>query len=344
MILRKKSVIIKLSMKFSDLDQSTQIILKIVFVVLALFFLWLVREIIVILLLALVVASAMDPMVDYFNKKKIPRAVSVLTVYILVLGIAVMVIYLLIPPVLNQLQVLQKNWPQFTTAFEQRLSGTPLSELNLPDLLKGITSEERVVTGAFGVFSSLFSLLTMLIISFYLVAEEKGMKKFIASLIPLKHQDFAMNIVEKIQRKMGFWVLGQIILSFVIFVVTFIGLKILGVQYALFLAMLAGLLEIIPYLGPILSSIPAIFFAFIQNPPLAIVVVLLYVLIQKTENYILVPKIMEKTVGASPLVILLALLVGFKLAGIIGVLVAVPLVAVFTVVIDELVAGKQQTS
>ncbi len=118
------------------------------------------------------------------------------------------------------------------------------------------------------------------------------------------------------------------------------GLSILKIDYALFLALLDGLLEIVPYIGPFLSAIPAVFFAFIQNPPLALAVAILYLIVQKTEGYVLVPKIMEKTVGTSPLVVLVALLVGFKLAGVVGLLIAIPLVGAITVVVNELYASK----
>jgi predicted PurR-regulated permease PerM len=221
----------------------------------------------------------------------------------------------------------------------------PFAGMNVNEVLKNFfTSGEgsnNILTGTFGVFSGVVSLLTVLVVSFYLVAEEKGMKKFISALVPAGHQGFVMNLVEQIQKKMGLWVLGQVFLSVVIFLFTFAGLKILGVKYALLLGLLAGLLEIVPYLGPILSSVPSIFFAFIQSPPLAIAVIILYVLIQKTENYVLTPKIMEKTVGTSPLLVLVALLVGFKLAGIVGVLIAVPLAGAITVVISEVSQNKQ---
>ncbi len=134
---------------------------------------------------------------------------------------------------------------------------------------------------------------------------------------------------------MGFWVLGQILTSLSIFVLTFIGLSILKVQYALFLALIAALLEIVPYIGPILSAVPAMFFAFIQHPPLAIAVGILYLLIHQIEGYILVPKIMQKAVGTSPLLVLLALLIGFKLAGVVGLLIAVPLSTALIVVVNE---------
>jgi predicted PurR-regulated permease PerM len=330
-------------MPFQELDNSTKIILKVILAFLAVVFLWMVREIILILLLSLILASAMEPMVNYFNKKRIPRAVSVLTAYILVISLVALVIYLLIPPALDQLKILQASLPEYSASFQSRL-GFLFGNVDLSVLIRnffaGFASGNYVITRTFGVFNGLFSFITVLVISFYLVAEEKGMKNFIASLIPSHHQEFVMNLVEKIQKKMGLWILGQVILSFTIFLLTFIGLTILGVKYALFLALLAGVLEIVPYIGPFMAAVPAVIFAFIQNPPLALVVAVLYLIIQKTEGYVLVPKVMEKTVGTSPLVVLVAILVGFKLAGAIGLLISVPVAGAITVIVNELSLPK----
>jgi predicted PurR-regulated permease PerM len=168
------------------------------------------------------------------------------------------------------------------------------------------------------------------------------MRRFVHDVVPEGQQEFSINLIDKIQKKMGQWVLGQLILSLSIFVVTFIGLSLLHVKYALFLAMLAGLLEVIPYIGPVLSAVPAIFFAIIQSPTLGVAVLVLYILVQKAEGYILVPKIMQKKVGVSPLVVLVAILVGFKLGGILGLLLAVPLAGAITVVIQELSERRNQ--
>lgn len=330
-------------MKFNELENSTQVILKVVLAGLILAFLWVVREIIVIMVLAFILASAMDPMVDYFSKKRIPRAVSVLTVYILVLGLAAVVIYLLVPPVIEQLKVLQNNLPTYSAVLQEKLGSSWMGNIDVANFFNGLLTdngETSVVSRTFGVFNGILGFLTVLVISFYLVAEEKGMKEFIAALIPHQHQTFTVELLEKIQHKMGLWIIGQIILSLSIFVLTWIGLTLLGVKYALFLALLAGLLEVVPYIGPFLSAVPGIFFAFIQNPTLAVVVALLYLIIQKTEGYVLVPKIMEKTVGTSPLVVLVALLIGFKLAGIVGLLIAVPLASAITVVVNEFLSAK----
>ncbi len=329
-------------MPFTQLENSTKIILKITFVGLVLVFLWIVRDIVLLLLLSLILASAMDPMVDYFNKKKIPRAVSVLTVYILVFGLAGLIVYLLIPPAIGQFKVLADNWPEYLASLQGRIGMGSLGNYLDLNAIKNFFSggNSGVLTKTVGIFNGVFSFITVLVISFYLVANEKGMKSFISALLPEKHHEFTMGLLEKIQKKMGMWVLGQIILSLSIFVLTYIGLSILRVDNALFLALLAGLLENVPYIGPFLSAIPAVFFAFIQNPPLALAVAILYLIVQKTEGYVLVPKIMEKTVGTSPLVVLVALLTGFKLAGVVGLLIAVPLVGAITVVVNELYASK----
>lgn len=336
-------------MKFEQLDYSTQVILKVIFAFLALVFLWVVRDIIVILLLALILASAMEPMVDYFNERKIPRAASVLTVYVLVLALATVVIYLVIPPVAEQLKLLQANLPEYSQSLQGRLQGTFFGGFNLSDVFKGFVSDSGsngVVAKTFGVFNGFLTIITVLVISFYLVAEEKGMKKFLATLLPVHQHEFATGLLSKIQKKMGLWVLGQVILSFSIFILTLVGLLIIGLLIndgsgnpilanALILALVAGLLEVIPYIGPILSAVPAMIIAFIYNPPLAVFIALLYIVIQKVEGYVLVPKIMEKTVGVSPLAVLVAVLVGYKLAGIVGLLIAVPLVGAITVVVNE---------
>jgi predicted PurR-regulated permease PerM len=335
-------------MQFPELEQSTKIILKIIFVLLTLAFLWFVRDIIILLLLAVILASAMEPLVDYLKLRRVPRAVTVLAVYIAVFALIGVILSLIIPPVISQFNLVQQNLPEYSQQLSEKFPSIRLF-IGSADLRSVITQVLNQTGGGslfartLGVFNGVVSGVTILVISFYLVAEERGMKKFIHSLVPSKHQDFTINLVDKIQHKMGLWLLGQIILSFFIFILTFIGLTLLGIHYALFLALLAGLLEVVPYIGPIISAMPALFFALVQNPPLAIGVLILYILVQKTEGYVLVPKIYEKTIGTSPLVVLLAVLIGFKLAGILGLLLAVPLVAAMTVVISELWIRQDNT-
>ncbi len=331
-----------------QLDASSKIILKIVAVILIIIFLWLIRDILIVLLLALVLASAMEPMVDYLNRRRVPRSVSVLGAYFIVIALVVAIASLMAPIVAEQFKLLSQNLPQYAIEIQARypnlaslFGGTDINTI-IQALFSGGEGTGGVVNRTVGLFNSLFAVITILVVSFYLVAADRGMKKFIHDIVPSSHQGVVMNLIAKIQHKMGLWVVGQLILSIFIFLLTYIGLSILGIKYALFLALIAGLLEVVPYVGPFLSAIPAIFFALIQSPALVVGVIVLYIIIQKTEGYILVPKVMEKTVGTSPLVVLLALLIGFKLAGILGLLLAVPLAGAITVVIDELFHEKPE--
>lgn len=328
-------------MRYKDLDSTTQVVLKVFGIILGLGFLWVIRDIIIVLLLGMIIASAMDPLVSYFKVRRVPRAVSVLTVYVIVLGIIGLIVYLMIPPLVNQMRLVGVNLPSYLEDFRNRfpefawlINNADVSEFGR-QLIASSSGDQTVFSRTLGLFNGVFSFITVLVISFYLVAEQRGMREFIRSLVPPHHQNFTMNLVDKIQKKMGLWIIGQIILSVSIFILTYAGLSLLGVKYALFLALLAGLLEVVPYIGPIISAIPAVFFAFVQSPPLGIAVLILYIFVQKMEGYVLVPKIMQKTVGTSPLVVLLALLVGFKLAGILGLLLAVPLVGAIMVAIQE---------
>ncbi|HYF05858.1 MAG TPA: AI-2E family transporter [Patescibacteria group bacterium] len=333
-------------MVFHRLENSTKIILKVLLVVFGLVFLWLVRDIVIILLLSFVLASAMEPLVDYLHIRKIPRALTVFLVYAFVLGVFGFIFSLIIPVVVEQVETLSENLPQYLTDIQQKF---PLLQnfLGSGDLVQTIQdffstgeNESFVFSQTASLIGGVFTFFTTLVISFYLVAEEQGMKKFIHTLVPKEYIPGTLSVVMKIQRKMGNWVLGQLVLSIVIFLVTWVSLLILGVPYALFLALLAGCFELIPYIGPTISAVPAIAFAFMKSPTTGILAILLYVAIQKMEGLVLVPKVMEKAVGVSPLVILLALLIGFKLAGIAGLLLAVPMVGILTVFIEEYNSSK----
>ena len=322
-------------MKYSDLDISTQIILKVVFAFVMLLLLWSVRDILEILILSLILASAMEPLADYLNERKVPRVVSVFLVYVVVLGLAALIISLIIPPAILQIKYLQDNLPTLLAQLQTRL-GSSVSVGNLGQgILSNFGGGGNIVSSTFNAFAGAITFVAILVISFYLVAEEKGLKNFVASFLPPGQQEFTVNLLQKVQRKMGFWVLGQFTASFSVFLLAFIGLSLLGVHYALFLALMTGLFEVTPYIGPIMSGVVAASFAFIQQPSLGLIVIFLYLIIHTIEGYVLIPKIMEKAVGTSPLLVLVAILVGFQLAGIIGLLIAVPLSTALTVVIQE---------
>ncbi|MCD4761849.1 AI-2E family transporter, partial [bacterium] len=301
-------------------------VVKVVLVFVIFYFLFLVRDILAILFISLIVASAFGPWVDWMQRKKIPRALGILLIYLAMFAFIGMVIYLIIPPIIEQATELANSFPGIA---EKIISGFSILreysiEQGVLDNIKenfGSLSAniQNIASGVFstvtGIFGGIFTFFIILVITFYMVVEEQALKKIVWSVTPARYQLYVMRLVNRMQKKVGLWLRGQLILSLIIFSLTYVGLLVLGVKYALILALIAGLTEFVPYLGPILASIPAIFLAFTQAPMLAAFVAILYYIIQLVENNIIVPKLMQKVVGLNPIVSIAVLMIGFKIGG-----------------------------
>jgi predicted PurR-regulated permease PerM len=334
-------------------------IIKIILIFVLFYFLFLVRDILVALFISLILSSAIDPWVDYLQKKKIPRALGVLLIYLSFLLVVILAVSLIIPPIAEQVQELIINFPSI---LEKIISGvSALKEYsNQYGLLDNIKESVRAISSnlqgaAGGVFSTvsgilggIFGLFLVLVITFYMSVEENAIKKIVWSVVPESHQLHAMSLINKMQRMIGLWLRGQLILSLIIFALTYVGLIALGlflgqkIEYALVLALIAGLTEFVPYLGPVFAALPAVFLAFTQSPLLAVSVAILYYVIQLIENNLIVPSLMKKVVGLNPVVSIAVLLIGFKLAGVAGAILSIPVATAISVVVQDLFAQKAE--
>jgi len=329
---------------------STGTIIKTILILLILGFLFLIKNVLALFFVAIVMSSAFDPFIDYLQKKKIPRALSIMGVYVVFLTLVGGTFYLLSGPIVEQIRDMSRDFPQYYQNINQGLDS--IGRIDLEDNntvnngLSFITNNlSKATTGIFSFLISLFggiiSFFIILVITFYLVVEEDGMKRFIRSLTPTRHQPYISQLINKMQLKMGYWLRGQLLLSVIIFFMVFIVLSIFGIKYALILALTAGIFEIIPYLGPLISAIPAVFFAFAQSPSKALLVVLLYFIIQRIENDIIVPKVLGKSIGLNPLVVIFAILIGARVGGAVGALLAVPVVTALSVYFEDLINRKR---
>lgn len=316
---------------------------KVLIIIGAVSFLFVIRDIIAILFISLLFASALSPWIATMEHARIPRRLGILLVYISIVAIISLTFVLMVPPIVEQYNELVLAFPQYSDSIAQFMRSFAPPDINIVDYVKqffqGIETSLLQVAGT--VFSKIFNVLTgvfwlflVFVVTFYMVAEEGAMKRAMRALTPPKYHESLDELIAQIQHKIGLWLRGQVILSIIIFLASYIGLSILQVEYALILAIFAGLTEFIPILGPIIGSIPAIFVAFNQAPMLALFVILLYFLIQRLENDFLVPTVMKKTVGVNPLVSIIALLIGGKLAGIVGVLLAIPVVTIIGVILE----------
>ena len=310
-------------------------------------FAWLafqIKEILVVIFISFIVMSTLSPYVDSLRKRRLPNVLAVIIPYIVTISIIVVLIVPLIPFFSAQLQTLFSILPSYIDSSAKLLN----IKIDITDANKFLNSEIDTIgknallfTGK--LFSGIFSFLAILVISFYLMLERERIKKEFTSLFPKETEAKVVTIISQIENKLGSWLRGQVILSFVIGLSTWVALTILGLPFALPLALLSGILEIVPTIGPIISAIPAIIVALTISPALAITVIVFYILIQMLENNLLVPKIMQKAVGLNPIIIIIGVMVGAKLMGVLGALLSVPFITMILVLFKNLKTQNSTT-
>ncbi|MEK7653293.1 MAG: AI-2E family transporter [Patescibacteria group bacterium] len=335
------------------IDISSSTLMKILFVIMAVFFVFYIRNIVLIIFVSIILASAFDPWVDWLQKNKVPRSLSIFLIYLILILVLGGAVYLIIPPIVTEVNAISQDFPFYWEKIKTGLnwleaySDTYNLDASIQNSLGAFEANiGRAAGSVFNTVTSLFggliSFLIILVITFYMTVEEQAMKRTLRSLVPLKYQPYLTHLVNRIQEKIGWWLRGQLLLSFIIFLLSLIGLTLLQVKYVWVLALFAGVTELVPYLGPFLGAIPAVFIAFTQSPVLAFWVIVLYIVIQQLENHLIVPKVMQKAVGLNPIVIIVAILIGARLAGILGVLLAVPVATALSVVFNDLFENKKE--
>ncbi len=304
--------------------------------------LWYLRELALIVLTSIVIASAIEPAARGLIRYKVPRVLAVLGVYLLFFGTFFAIVFFLLPPVLDETSNLLASLPSYLETIGATDALTENAILETRSLINGFTIQETArdvnsfITGLSGnfisvmsiIFGGVVSFILVVVFSFYFAVNERGIEKFLRVLTPLKHEEYVLDLWHRAQVKIGLWMQGQFLLAILIGVLTYLGLSILGIPYPLVLAVIAGVMELIPVFGPILAAIPAIAVAFSTGGTgMAVGVTVFYVIIQQFENHLIYPLVVTKVVGVPPILIILSLLIGAKLAGIIGILLAVPIAA-----------------
>ena len=306
----------------------------IVFTVVFLLFLWFlysIRAVLLAILIASILMFALNPLVTFLEKRRLPRPVAILLLFIIIVIGLSGVIAAIIPPLVDQTKSLIDQFP----AIVQSLGGLKIDQRVLSDQLGPIPKNiARIIIGA---FSNIIAVFTLLVVTFYLLSERANLHRYLIFLFGNDGtEEKAEEFVNKLEHGIGSWVRGQLTLMALIGLFTYVGLRILGVNYALPLSILAGILEIIPNIGPTVSMIPAVLVALAASPITALATVALFFLVQQFENNIIVPKVMQKAVGVKPLVTIIALMIGVKLAGVLGAILAVPGYLILRIIVEEI--------
>lgn len=296
-----------------------------------------IRDIILSFFLSYIIMASMLPAVNYLRKKGFHKFFAVAIPFFSMLLAIVLLILPLIPFLTTQIQHLSAKFPLY---FKQAVLALGLSlETNqiqayLANQISSIS--ENALTLTTTVFGGIFSFMMIFIVSFYMLLYYDEFKRLIARLFQSETHTSILSTIDKINDKLGAWLRGQILLCLFIGVLSWIVLTLLNVPNALPLALLSGLLEVVPTLGPILSAIPAIIIALTISPTLAISVGVSYILIQIIENNLLVPKVMEKAVGLNPIVVIMGVIIFANLIGLSGALLAIPIITFALVILKSL--------
>lgn len=302
------------------IEISHKTIIFTVFFLLGLYFLWLIKDLILSFFIAFVIAGALRPLVDFLRKYHLPKTLSSFLVYILFLLVIFYLFSIVIPPIVKELNHLFYELPRYQLfVFNNEVFN--LSKLlndNLPNLTGNFFSLIK------NLFSNVLFIISTLFFGFYLLNDEKFILNTLLIFYEEKEAVKINHLILLSQKKASQWFWGEVILMIVVGIMTYLGLTFLNVKYALALAVLAGFLEIVPNIGPIISAIPAILIGLSSSYLNAFYIVLLYFVVQQFENNLIVPLIMNKVTETSPITILLSLMIGEKIAGVMGVLLAVP--------------------
>lgn len=316
---------------------SGRTVIFIVFFLLLLKFLWIIKDILFSLFIAFILRSALLPLVLKLKRHGLPHGLSAILVFLLALGILLVFLLLLLPPFFIELTSFIKSVPYYLDVILPQVQD--FVDINsLTDYIPSVTSLIFGFLGGF--FSNVFFVITTLFFTLYFLIEENFVRDLLVNFVSEEKIALVVEIMKKIEERMAAWVWGEIILMVIIGSLTYIGLKLLNVKYALSLAVIAGFLEIVPNIGPVISTIPAFLVAISSSLVSGLSVIVLYFIIQQFENTVIVPLVMRKAVGLNPIVTLLALLIGGRIGGVIGVLLAIPFTLFVETLLIEIVKNK----
>lgn len=359
----------------TNVSITTGTLFRAMLVVLFFAFLFYLRDVLLVVLTAVVIASAIEPFTVWLKRIRIPRLISVILIYIILAISFVGIFYFFVPSLLSDTASFLRAIPTFLESIPSPLSvehESVLQGANLAQTLsKGITSATQPssltavftdlsqILGSFAngfwdnisvVFGGIVQFVLIVVLSFYLAVQEDGVAAFLRVVTPAKQEQYIIGLWKRAQRKIGYWMQGQLFLALLVGILVYLGLVILGIKNALFLAVLAAMFETIPLFGPVLSAIPAIGIAYasgtaIASPGItaALLIAGLYLIIQQFENHLFYPWVVKKIVGVPSMIVILALIVGIQLGGFLGVLISVPVAATLMEFLDDVQRKKTAT-
>ncbi len=317
------------------------------------------KNIVLIVLTAVVLSSSIEPAVAWFIKRGFPRSMGVLATYLLIFGTVFGVFYTVIPPLLDEAGGFLAQVPQYLSSLPiEQLVNTSSTVVSTGQVVAHESSLAQTIldfrslfssasTGTFravsGIFGGVISFVLVIVLSFYLAVQETGIDDFLRLVTPVKHQDYVVGLWKRSHKKIGLWMQGQVMLSLLIGVMVYLWLTIIGVPYSLLLAILAAITELVPIFGSYIAAVPAVAIAATAGGvPLMLFTAGGFLVINQLEGHLIYPLVVKKVVGVPPLLVILALITGAQLAGFLGVLLSVPFAATLQEFVSDIQKRKER--
>lgn len=309
------------------------------------YLLWILRDLLLLVLTAIVIASAIEPWIAFFIRRRLPRFVSALLVYILVFGSVFAMLYLFFPPIISDAANFLSAMPKYletlnlSSSFSSAAQATSLfgNIQGTQSFVQTLLSLQSIFTSTSGgvtqllvtFFGGIFSLLLIIVLSFYFALQDTGVDDFLRLVMPVAHEEYSVDLWKRSQKKIGLWMQGQVLLSVIVAILVYLGLLIIGIPYALLLSAFTAIAEIIPVFGSLIAGTVAVIVAYSSGGvSLGLIVAGLFVVVNQFESNLIYPLIVKKIVGIPPLLVIVALIAGYTLAGFLGVVLSVPIAAV----------------
>ena len=306
-------------------------------VVAAIWLLFQIRDVLVLIFISYIIMAALTPFVTFLVNRKVSKVLAVVVVFFITIVVVVLSIFPLIPFFASQIELLFKNFPQYLDQ-SSRILGLKVNTEQINSTFTsqiGNISENAFALTTF-VFGGFFSLITVIVISFYLLLDHTSIRHGFINIFPKSSQNDVGNTLTQIEEKLGAWFRGQLVLSFSIGFLTYLAYAVLALDFALPLALFAGIMEAVPTIGPFLGAVPAIIVALTISSTKTFLVIVVYVIIQTVEANFLVPKIMQRAVGLSPIIVITGIMIGAKLMGLWGALLSIPFIAMLIIIFNSI--------
>jgi predicted PurR-regulated permease PerM len=333
-------------------ETGTKLLIRATVLIAGAYFLYLIRDVGVVAFLAVLTSAALVPAVAKLQHWGISRTAAVIILYLVLLSAGIILLAVLLPILFSEVKQFLRHWPDYARELDTFMSGVEIYMQSLGiDFHKDVFLQSiegdanhwfsQIFSTTVDFFRGFIHFIGYFFLALYFSLEEKGIEKFFLLLTPKEYHVQALSIASRMQGKVSQWLFGQAILMCIAFGTYYIGLSLIGVPYALAIAFFGGLMEILPYVGPVLAAIPAVLIGLLYSPALGLSAGVFYFIAHQVEAHVFAPQVMKHSAGLNPVVLILAILIGLELGGPIGIVLAVPITMMLSVFVEDILVKRQ---